>query len=134
MSNCFPNGWEVWAKAYTAFTVFETCAALKVWLWDPVRRGKRETDPVLGRGMSAKVEAVENEGRFVCSAAWGAGKKSSVGLSLSASMDPFRSVSSALTTCVIKASVSNEQDFMVTFPCPHIKNAPRLRHRCPSTV
>lgn len=87
-----------------------------------MRRGKRETNPVLVRGMSGKVEAVENEGRFVCSAAWEVGKMSSVGLTLSASTDPFRSVSSALTTCVIKASISNEQDLMVTHPCgcpPH---------------
>lgn len=122
MSNCFPSGWEAQAEAYTLFTVFETCAALKVRQWKPVRRGKRETNPVLVRGMSGKVEAVENEGRFVCSAAWEAGKMSSVGLTLSASTDPFGSVSSALTTCVIKASISNEQDLMVTHLCgcpPH---------------
>ena len=40
------------------------------------------------------------------------GKQSSVGLTLSAPAHLFCSVSSGLTTCVIKASISNEEDFM----------------------
>lgn len=40
------------------------------------------------------------------------GRQSSVGLTLSAPVHLFCSVSSGLTTCVIKASISNKQDFM----------------------
>lgn len=40
------------------------------------------------------------------------GKHSSVGLSLSAPVHLFCSVSSALTACVSEVSISNEPDFM----------------------
>lgn len=100
------------------FAVCETCAALKVQLWDPVRWGKRSTSPVLARGMSGEMEAVGKGGQ-ACSlqrslgAGWRArGKRSSVGLTLSVSVHLFCSVSSGLTACVIKVSISNEQDFM----------------------
>lgn len=43
---------------------------------------------------------------------WAHGKQSSVGLTPSAPVHLFCSVPSGLTACVIKVSISNEQDFM----------------------